>query len=213
MIEPLPVLAERAFCESGLLSILSADDSSAAPRSISNISKIIDLAADFESRSQLNGLPEFIRCLHRLVRMGELREAEADPQEEGDAVKVLTTFKAKGLEFHSIFVADVRPNRFRKTAAFLLDLPPAGQAPAAGRVIAKYMPGTKKATQAYEALLDRMHARERHDQEERRIFYVALTRAKENLYITTASERSDFFDELAGEFASNKLVEVLRSTS
>ncbi len=208
MLEPLPVLAERAFCESGLLSILSGDDSPAALRSVSNISKIIDLAVDFESRSPLNGLPEFVHYLHRLVRRGELREAEADPQEEGDAVKILTTFKAKGLEFHSVFAADVRPARYRKAAPFLLDLPTAGEKPAAGRVIAKHLPGAKKATPDYEEMLERLRARERHDQEERRIFYVALTRAKENLYLTTAVEDSLFFDELAAGFASSEMVEI-----
>jgi superfamily I DNA/RNA helicase len=213
MIEPLPVLAERAFNESGLLSVLSADNSPAALRSVSSISKIIDLAIDFESRSPVNGLPEFVRYLHRLIRMGELREAEADPQEEGDAVKILTTFKAKGLEFHTVFVVDVRPNRFRKTAAFLLDLPPAIGTPAGGRVVAKYMPGSKKASPAYEEILDKLHAKERHEQEERRIFYVALTRAKENLYITTAVENSAFFDELADEFASSELVEIVQDAS
>ena len=121
-IEPLPVLVEKAFRESGYYDILLSESSHESPRSISNISKIIDLADYFQSRSPLNGLPEFVHYLERLLELDQLRETEADPQEESDAVQLLTIHAAKGLEFHTVFVADVRDRGFRKDAAFLLDL-------------------------------------------------------------------------------------------
>lgn len=206
-VEPLALLVERAFQESGYAEALAAESPLEAPRSISNISKVIDIASDFAARSPLNGLVEFVRYMERLS-LEQLREAEADPQEERDAVKLLTTHKAKGLEFHSVFIADVRKLGFKKKAAFLLDLPPATQDSTAGKIVTKKMPRSKEETQDYNHLLEQRGAKPRHKQEERRIFYVALTRAKENLYITTAAKKPHFFDELAAEFASNTLVEI-----
>jgi DNA helicase-2/ATP-dependent DNA helicase PcrA len=206
---PLPVLVEKALYESGYFDVLMSEASHEAPRSISNVSKIMDLAADFQSHSPLNGLPEFVRYVERLLQAPQLREAEADPQEEAAALKLLTIHAAKGLEFHTVFVADVRAKKFKKDAAFLLDLPPACEREVAGRVIAKRLPGSKDETREYNDLLERRGARMHHEQEERRIFYVALTRARENLYITTAAAKgTQFFDELAEKFASSKLINV-----
>ncbi len=208
-VAALAVLVEKAFHERGYLAVLSAQSPHEAPRGVSNVSKIIDLAADFQSRSPLNGLSEFVRYVQRLLTFEGLREAEADPQEESSAVKLLTVHRAKGLEFHSVFAADVRAKRFSRTAAFLLDIRAASEAPGPGRLVAKRLPHEKGETREYDELLQQREAKPRHDQEERRVLYVALTRARENLCITTAAKTSSFFDELAGEFASSKFTEVV----
>jgi DNA helicase-2/ATP-dependent DNA helicase PcrA len=206
---PLPVLVESAFRQGGYYEQLLRESPTEMPRSISNISKMIDVAADFHGRSVLNGLPEFVRYMERLVRMGDVRETEADPQEETEAVKLLTTFKAKGLEFHAVFAADVRHNKFRKEDAYLLELAPASEEPGGCGLVAKYTPGSGKERPDYDELLAKRGARARHEQEERRIFHVALTRAKENLYVTTSAPDSPLIDELLQEFSSNSLVEVI----
>jgi DNA helicase-2/ATP-dependent DNA helicase PcrA len=211
-ITPLAVLVEKAFHESGYHDMLLSESSHEAPRSISNVSKIVDLAMEFQSRSPLNGLPEFVHYMERLLDLGWLREAEADPQEESDAVQLLTIHGAKGLEFHTVFLADVRDKKFRKDAPFLLDLPPACDGEVTGRVAPKRLPGSKDETREYKELLELRSARERHGQEERRTFYVALTRAQENLYLTTTVKNSGFFDELTARFKGSELVEIIDTT-
>ena len=143
-----------------------------------------------------------------MLALEPLREAEAYPQQEADAVKLLTVHAAKGLEFHTVFIADVRNKRFRKDNAFLLEIPPASDAPGPGRIVAKRLPGFRKESEEYNEFLEKRDAKARHDQEERRIFYVALTRAKENLYLTPTADSANFFDELASEFANCKRVEI-----
>jgi len=213
-VASLPVLVEMAFRESGYYDALCAVSPGEAARSISNVSKIVELAAEFQARSPLNGLADFVAYTGRLLALDRLSEAEADPQEETGAVRLLTVHRAKGLEFHTVFFADARVKGYRKDRQMLLDMRPACDKPAPGRVLVKYPLGSRNEAEAYIELLDRRDAKARHEQEERRITYVALTRARENLVMTTASSRnSDHFDELASEFASSKFVELVDMTT
>ncbi len=208
-VVPLPVLVEMAFYESGYFDALGAQSPHEAPRSISNVSKLADFASEFSDRAPFNGLPEFVQYMQQLS-VKKLHETEADPQQESGAVKLLTIHKAKGLEFHTVFLIDVRANKFSKRKQFLIDIPLAGETPAAGRIVAKYLPPGTDETEQYNELLERRGAMARHDQEERRALYVALTRTMENLYVTTGIEKSDMFNELADKFADSEHVEVSR---
>jgi DNA helicase-2/ATP-dependent DNA helicase PcrA len=96
-------------------------------------------------------------------------EPEASPHEDEDAVQLLTAHAAKGLEFDTVFVPRVcPPHGYPKSGDEGLALP--------------------------DGLLDRAGdtraPKERQAAEERRIFYVACTRARRRLVILTRKTKS-----------------------
>lgn len=94
---------------------------------------------------------------------GEDGALAQDPEEGPDVVSVMTVHGSKGLEFRYVFLVNLVEQRF----------------PSVGRSSAiDFPPGLVKVD---EALDD-------HVAEERRLFYVAITRAKEGLYLMSAED-------------------------
>ncbi|MBI2885396.1 MAG: ATP-dependent helicase [Candidatus Omnitrophica bacterium] len=107
-----------------------------------------------------NRLPELMQSLelfHALAESGEGTDPSA-----GDRVNVLTIHKAKGLEFPVVFMVGLVQGRFpTPQRRDPIELPDA--------LIKDVLPGGNY-----------------HLQEERRLFYVGMTRAKDELYLTAA---------------------------
>jgi ATP-dependent helicase/nuclease subunit A len=123
---------------------------------------------------------------------GASRESEAPVEGEAlDAVRLMTIHRAKGLEFEIVCVADLgRGPRYRSD---LLRLGPGGEI---GLRLGR--PGTGKAEPAlaYRALGDARAAAEA--AEERRLFYVAMTRARERLVLSGAVGMAGWPQESSG---------------
>jgi ATP-dependent exoDNAse (exonuclease V) beta subunit len=144
-------------------------------RRIANVRKLVRLAREYERREG--------RDLRRFAdafsagRLGGLREAEAPPP-AGDAVRLMTIHAAKGLEFPVVCLADLghRPNT--TPPRLLTD----------GRRIGLRLPSIERKafeTLDYAELLEARRAAEA--AEERRIYYVAMTRACERLILSGAA--------------------------
>src|SRR5262249_61693825 len=99
------------------------------------------------------------RCGAPCGRLGEggADPRQAEPDEAEDAVQVMTVHRAKGLEFPVVFLVDLEEGRFPSYRK-----PEPLPYPAA-------------------LLAEAPHAGDAHEQEERRLFYVAMTRARERL--------------------------------
>jgi DNA helicase-2/ATP-dependent DNA helicase PcrA len=123
---------------------------------------------------------EFVKHLDALIEAGE-DPAVAEADIDAPAVRVLTVHKAKGLEFPVVFVVGLAQGRFpTQSRAHALDLP--------------------------EALLrDRSSPDEVHLQEERRLFYVAMTRAKEELHLSSARHYGGRRTRKVGQFVLEAL--------
>ncbi|MCP9488651.1 MAG: UvrD-helicase domain-containing protein [Solirubrobacteraceae bacterium MAG38_C4-C5] len=168
----LDVLLERAVASTGYdLHVLALP---AGERRMANIHKLQRLAAAYEEAGGRD-IGGFLRFAAEEEEAGA-REPEA-PIELGDlkAVRLMTIHAAKGLEFPVVVLAALgrRPNLDKPDLAV-------GEGEAGVRVIGFEGEGVPTAT------LERLTAaaRERAAAEERRVLYVAATRARERLILS-----------------------------
>ncbi|MFH0859214.1 MAG: UvrD-helicase domain-containing protein [Patescibacteria group bacterium] len=118
----------------------------------------------FEETTIEPTLRNFMEEINFELESGEQGKLEFDPEQGPDMIKVMTIHGAKGLEFKYVFLANMVDKRFptieRKD---LIELPD-------------------------ELIKDIKPTGDIHLQEERRICYVAMTRAKKELYFTSAQD-------------------------
>jgi DNA helicase-2/ATP-dependent DNA helicase PcrA len=149
--------------DSGILSRLASTDTIAAEESLQNIARFFEII-----RAQTDLLPDdrvvFVaRHLQTLIDAGDdPATAEVDP--DAEAVAVLTVHKAKGLEFPVVFMTGLIDGRF----------------PARSRREPLGLPA--------ELVHETLPEGDPHVQEERRLFYVGMTRARDELVLSHASD-------------------------
>ncbi len=149
--------------DTGYLKKLVAKKDAESELMIQNIAKFFNSVRDFELVAKEDRVISFISYLNLLIEAGDdppTVEADLDT----DAVNILTIHKSKGLEFRVVFLVVLVQGRFpwpRRSEA--IELPDA--------LIKEILP-----------------VGDFHIQEERRLFYVGMTRAKEELYFTSAQD-------------------------
>jgi ATP-dependent exoDNAse (exonuclease V) beta subunit len=170
---PLELLCERVLSEHDYdLAVLARQD---GKRRYANLRKLGRLARSYE---ELRGadLEGFVRFVEGQEAVGA-RESDAVSEEEGaDAVRLLTIHAAKGLEFEVVVVADA--GRSRPPVSDILALSDGRF----GFKVAHPATGTRVGTRSYR---DVREHRERAERAERlRLYYVAMTRARDRLIVS-----------------------------
>jgi DNA helicase-2/ATP-dependent DNA helicase PcrA len=135
----------------------------ASPHDRKYVTRLSEFAKEWESKSETRGLSEFVEYLDYYSQAGGTISLEEDFP--GDAVQLMTVHGAKGLEFPQVFLLRVNNKKF-----------PATERPHVFEFPAALMKEGEPAEQF-------------HIQEERRLFYVALTRAENRLTLTTLTEK------------------------
>jgi DNA helicase-2/ATP-dependent DNA helicase PcrA len=116
-----------------------------------------------EPKSETRGLPEFLEYLDYFEQAGGT--LSLDDEAPADAVQLMTVHGAKGLEFPHVFLLRVNSGAFpTRNRSPLFEFQ--------ARLIKEELPEG-----------------DFHIQEERRLFYVAVTRARERLTITTVTDK------------------------
>ncbi|GBR74613.1 ATP-dependent helicase/nuclease subunit A [Candidatus Termititenax aidoneus] len=159
-----------------------------AERKLANLNKLLDISKGFDDRS----LQYFISYIQKLQEK-ESREEEADLS-DNSSVRIMTIHKAKGLEFENVFVADLYRHRTALRLAKIIfhkDLYKDSQTQTEpGIPLALSSAADRDAPEADNISLAYAHAKRKQEQleleESRRLFYVAITRAKEKLFLTSA---------------------------
>jgi ATP-dependent helicase/nuclease subunit A len=123
--------------------------------------------------SGLVSVREFLEYVSTLRDVGA-RESEA-PTEAGSAVQLMTVHKAKGLEFPVVVIADAAHGGYRDTATVRLDTQ-------LGVTVNVRDRDDDRRPAAYR--LAALRDAERDEAEDRRLLYVAATRAREKLLIS-----------------------------
>jgi ATP-dependent DNA helicase UvrD/PcrA len=149
---------------SGWLARLAHEARETGEERLANVGRFFEIVRRQGGLLRDDRLPFLVAQLDTLIETGDdPSTADVDP-EVGDAVHVLTYHKAKGLEFGVVFlvglVDDRFPGRERRDALELPDALASGPPPDADQHVA----------------------------EERRLFYVGMTRAREELVLSSAQD-------------------------
>jgi len=162
-------------------------EASEAARATANVSRFGEVIAEFCETSPDHSLDAYMRHLELVLLSGE--DEEPAPSEEGDAIHVMTIHQSKGLEFDAVFVPSLVEGRLPQSARSpRFELPPFVLEPL-------------------------VRGREDVIAEERRLLYVAMTRARRRLYLTRASHydggrrwrESRFLSELGGGIVEKEI--------
>jgi ATP-dependent DNA helicase UvrD/PcrA len=149
--------------DTGWLSELAGATTVAAEEQLANIGRFFDIVRNQSALLADDRAVFLARHLSTLIEAGD-DPATADPDPDVDAVQVMTVHKAKGLEFPVVFLPGLVADRF----------------PARSRREPLPMP--------VELVDEVLPEGDGHVQEERRLFYVAMTRARDELILSHAAE-------------------------
>ncbi|WP_042455195.1 helicase-exonuclease AddAB subunit AddA [Neobacillus dielmonensis] len=145
-----------------------------------NLRALYDRARQYEQTS-FRGLFRFLRFIERMIDRGDDLGAAKALGEQEDVVRIMTIHSSKGLEFPVVFMAGMARN-FNMTdirKPYMLDKD--------FGFAAKYVNVEKRIT--YPSLPQIAFKRKKKMEmlaEEMRVLYVAMTRAKEKLYLTAS---------------------------
>lgn len=160
---PTGLLLYTFLTESGYLARLSRDGSPQSDEKVRNIARFFEIIKNFGYIAILDRVPQFVDHLDLLIEAGDNPPA-AEADLDADAIQVMTIHKAKGLEFPVVFMVCLVERKFptdRRTDP--IELP--------------------------ESLIkDILPTGDFHMEEERRLFYVGMTRAQTELYLTCSRD-------------------------
>jgi DNA helicase-2/ATP-dependent DNA helicase PcrA len=150
--------------ESGYLKYLTGLSGRESQESLSYLNQFMKRIAEFEHGSDDKSVKTFLEELNMEIQAGEEGSLAPDMEIGPDTVKVMTVHASKGLEFEHVFIVNMVDKRF----------------PAIGR---------KEAIAIPDALVKELVTEgDTHLEEERRLFYVAMTRAKAGLFFSWAPD-------------------------
>lgn len=216
---PLLELVEEVICTSGVRDALESSPTLSAPAALQNIANFVDHVAAFAPIEGEATLRSFLSYLDA----AEVAEETLEPSQpaEHNSVKLMTVHSAKGLEFECVFVPSVAALTNRK-GDFVYSVFPNVRSsnplqshdalPYDVREDSGHLPQWKGKAKDFEE-----DVKQRTLEDERRLFYVALTRAKQRLCVTSAwwygrgtTEKgpSEFYAELRA-MAEAQGIEVL----
>jgi ATP-dependent exoDNAse (exonuclease V) beta subunit len=172
-------LIDRAITQSGYdRALLSMP---AGERRMANVRKLMRMARDFEAREG-HDLRAFLDFIDQQGMMPS-QEGEAPTETEGfDAVRLMTIHAAKGLEFPCVCVADLG-----RAANSVLDPLCVADDGRVGLRVATKDGGFRD---GLSMLSIKQQQTDQAEAEERRIFYVAMSRAKSHLVLSGSTDTS-----------------------
>jgi DNA helicase-2/ATP-dependent DNA helicase PcrA len=149
--------------DTGLLQKLLNPDSAEAEKKAANISKFFDKLKTYEVDHEDATVTPVVDWIELSSELGESPLAADIDWVEINAVNILTAHSAKGLEFPIVFLVNLVSARFPTVER-------REQIPIPEELIKEVLPSG-----------------DYHEQEERRLFYVGMTRAMDHLYFTAAN--------------------------
>lgn len=153
--------------ESGIKDVLYNPQNEQEEHRALTTSKLFEKIQEFEMENHDNSIISFLDWYELMVEVGESPQMADLEKGTDDAVKLITVHSSKGLEFSVVFLINLVHLRFPST-------------------------DKKEMIPVPDSLVkETLVSSNFHLEEERRLFYVGMTRAKEKLYFTFADYYSD----------------------
>ncbi|MEK7532107.1 MAG: ATP-dependent helicase, partial [Patescibacteria group bacterium] len=176
--EPVGVVLLSFLEQSGFIKYLADQSHGNDPDALETLLQLqalFDLIEQFSVERPENATRAFVEYVDDLLESGD-EGGSPRPLLVEDAVQLLTIHSAKGLEFQHVFIVNLVERRFPTDAR--------GDAiPIPDALIKEFIPEG-----------------DHHTEEERRLFYVALTRAKKSVTITGAANYGGARDKKPSRF-------------
>lgn len=153
----------KMFHETGYIKVLT-DEAASGGVGIRHLNQFWKIVQNFESAETDGSVKNFLAKMDLEIEAGEEGALSPNPDDGPEAVKIMTVHAAKGLEFPFVFLVNLVDRRFPTSErGEPIELP--------DKLIKEILPEGDV-----------------HLQEERRLFYVGCTRAKEGLFFTSADD-------------------------
>jgi len=164
--KPVSFIVYSFLKESGYFDILKRRGESdlKGVEEISWLNQFLKKINDFETTSKDKSVHSFLQLIDIIFEVGENESLGLDEQLGPEAVKVLTVHGAKGLEFAYVFMVDLVEHKF----------------PSINRAEPISLPDS--------LIKEIIPKGDVHLQEERRLFYVAMTRSRDGLFFLAAQD-------------------------
>lgn len=203
---PLNEFIWRLLLDSGYYLVAAAMPD--GRRRQANLRALITYAESFMENRQ-GTLESFLRYIELVRASRHIRTPEAgNARAQEDVVRMMTVHKSKGLEFPMVIVADLA-HRFKNDTPGALRI---HKDLGLGLRHFRYEDGKRIRTRSpfYDLIGEQIKNEE--SAEEMRVLYVALTRAKNFLYMTAATGETALFEECAaaGKEPKSKIAGYLR---
>jgi len=153
-----------------------------------NLSKLMKLATAFEkAQPEAATLKDMVEYFNLWIEFGlpEQEELLVPEDPKPGVVQVMTVHLSKGLEFDSVFVAGIKPSQYRVETRLFSYEPDLEHEFEGGFAILKYQGEDGRVDGSNLARYKEIQ-KKRWLAEERFVYYVAMTRAKKKLSLTTA---------------------------
>jgi len=165
--------------DTGILNKLTEFKSAKEEKTAQNISKFFDKLKTFEMENEDASVHAVVEWIDLSMELGESPLAADFDWSENNAVSILTVHSSKGLEFPVVFIVNLVAQRFPTNERH-------EQIPIPKDLVKEILPEGDS-----------------HMEEERRLFYVALTRARDLCFLTAAN----FYGEGKREKKISNLIE------
>ncbi len=171
-IQKHSVLAKKLSATEILVSIVHdlsfekelSQETQVAAQSREYLEQFYKRVEEFEKQNEHKSLHEFLVDLELEFKAGSDGNIKFDPNSGPESVKVMTVHASKGLEFKNVFIINMVDQRFpTRQKSESIEIPT-------------------------DLIKDILPEGDFHLQEERRLFYVAITRAKNRLYLTWSKD-------------------------
>lgn len=163
--KPVSELLVQFLFDSGYMNILKKDDATAQHRdALSYLQQFLSHIKRFENNHDQPLLKYFLEEFTLERESGEEGGLAFDVDTGPDMVRIMTVHAAKGLEFRYVFIVNMVDKRFPSVSR-------GGDIPVPDALTKEILPDG-----------------DIHLEEERRLFYVAMTRAKDGLFFTSSED-------------------------